>query len=254
MLLRDKKAELPDLGQRLLSARLQKGLSQAELAARCQIEQAHVSYFEQGKRVPTLAQLLRLAKALDLSLQWFLSGSNRPGTSPRELAVELRHLGIVDLWVEDAPVPGAFRPPEEVVALVVAQEAPDPRLLEALPAVLAWNAWEVRLLKAYARQAGARTVYRLAWLAEVALLIDKAGGFPGGCRSSDLKRLVSRVKPPTGRTWDGLGRPGSKPPTSAVWKRWRINYATDLATFRQRAEQLHALRTARGKGGTDGAE
>jgi hypothetical protein len=205
--------------------------------------QQQVSYFEQGKHVPTLEQLLTLARVLDVPLQRFLTGTDRPGTALRDIAIELRHLGIVDLWVDDPRLPGAFRPPEEVVAVAVGDASPDPRIIEAIPAVLAWHKWSPALLWAYARREGKRAVRRLAWLAEIALTIDKAGGFPGACPGKkSLARFVQRVKAPPKDEWDDLGRPASAPPKSPIWKRWRINYATDLNGFRDRAVQLEALR------------
>jgi transcriptional regulator with XRE-family HTH domain len=61
--------ELQGLGLYLASARLERGLSQLELAHRCRLAQAQISYFESGRRRPTLDQLLRIARALDVSLQ-----------------------------------------------------------------------------------------------------------------------------------------------------------------------------------------
>jgi transcriptional regulator with XRE-family HTH domain len=233
------------VGKQLTTARLARGLSQTELAARCRLKRQQINYFETGARVPRLAQLLQIARALDLPLQRLLSGSDRPGGGVRELAIELRHLGLIDLWVESPVVPGAFRRPEEVVALAVAGQEPEARLVEGVPALLAWNRWNGSLLRAFAREAGRGTVYRLAWLADVALAIERVGGFPGGCPGKDdLAAFVKLVKKPPAGRWDDLGRPADSPPPSPIWKRWRINYAADLVSFRQRAEALVALRVA----------
>src|SRR4051812_18553014 len=129
----DEPSELRNLGPSLIMARHERGLSQAELARRCGLSQTQVSYFEIGRRRPTLEQLLRMAKALDCSLQRFLTGGDRSGTGLREIAIELRAFGLADLWVEDAVVPGAFRAPEEVIPLAVAGAEPEPRILEAVP-------------------------------------------------------------------------------------------------------------------------
>jgi hypothetical protein len=189
--------------------------------------------------------LLRLARALDRPLQWFLTGTDRPGTALQDLAIELRRLGAVDLSVGDSRVPGAFRPAEEVVALVLSGASPEPRVVEAIPAVLAWNRWNPALLRAYARSAGRKTLYRLAWLADITLALDRRHGFPGGCPGKEsLTRFLQRIKPPAAKGWDDLGHPLSEPPASPLWKRWRINYAVDLDGFRSRAEQLAELRKA----------
>jgi hypothetical protein len=186
-----------------------------------------------------------MARALDVSIQKLIGGSERPGTELPDIAIELRHLGVVDLWVKDALVPGAFRRPEELVALVVAPEEPDPRILEAVPAILAWNELDPILLRAYGLTQDSRTARRLAWLADVTLAIDKQSGFPGGCRRDALARFTRLVSPPlTERDdWDSLGRPMAKLPSSPLWKRWRITYDANLDQFRERAKHLDELRT-----------
>ena len=160
------------------------------------------------------------------------------------MALELRSLGITDLWVKDAVVPGAFRRAEELIALAVGGEGPDPRIVEAIPAVLAWNEIDPNLLRAYGLAARPRTTRRLAWLADIALAIDRRGGFPGGCRKRPLERFA-RIIPAAAAgpdAWDSLGRPMAKRPTSPVWKRWRINYDADLDRFEQRARHLDEQR------------
>ncbi|WP_165066269.1 helix-turn-helix domain-containing protein [Paludisphaera rhizosphaerae] len=228
------------IGPHLAAARLERRLSQAELATRCGLSQAQVSYFELDRRRPTIDQLVRLAGALDVSLHRLIVGSDRPGGDLRDLAVELRRLGLVDLWVADPIVPGAFRRPEEVIALAVSGDAPAPRVIEAVPALLAWNRLNPVLQRAYGRTAGPRILRRLAWLADVALAIDRRRGFPGGCRSEQLSRFARKVPAPAPGSddWDDLGRPMEGVPKSPVWKRWRINYEADLERFEQRARDL----------------
>lgn len=239
------KEAFQNLGQHLRSARSRWGLSQDELAVRCGLTQAHISYFERGERQPTLAQLARLAEVLQVSLQWFLSGDNYPGTDWRDLAVELHSLGIVDLWIEKPLVPGAFRPPEQLVALAVSGEQPEPRVVEAIPAVLAWNVWNVRLLEAYGQSYDVRAASRLAWLADVVCTLQAAEGFPGGCKDPlRLAEYVRSVSPSA--TADSLGYPVSDGRLPPVSRRWNITYAADLATFRRRAEHLHSLRVPPG--------
>ena len=228
---------------------MRRGLTQQQLAALSGIDQASINRIERSQRWPTLAQLSRLAKNLQVSFQWLMSGTHWPGSELRDLAIELQHWGIVDLWVPDARVPGAFRPREEVVALALSGNEPDPRIVEALPAVLAWNQWNVRLLRAYSETYEKRTLYRLAWLADVALTIDKHFGFPRGCPAGiQLARFINGIKPFKDRErskarpqLDALGRPAGDGRLHPVWKRWRINYAADLDTFRNRAAHLTTL-------------
>jgi transcriptional regulator with XRE-family HTH domain len=232
--------ELGHLGLYLRAARIQRELSQSELAARSTLSQTQISYFEAGQRVPSLDQLLLIARVLDVSLQKLLMGSDRPGIELRDIAIELRNLGIVDLWVKNALVPGAFRRPEEVIALVLAPEEPAPRIVEAVPALLAWNEIDPILLQAHGLTNGPRTCTRLAWLADVTLAIDKHGGFPGGCRREALVRFTRLVSAPdmSSGGWDNLGRPMARLPSSALWRRWRISYAAALDEFRARAKHL----------------
>ncbi|HYT88688.1 MAG TPA: helix-turn-helix transcriptional regulator [Gemmataceae bacterium] len=239
---------LAELAQELAAARGEQGLSQAELAQRCRLKRQQITYFETGARIPSLEQLLRIARALNLPLQRFLTGTDRPGRRVRDIAIELRNLGLIDLWVEDAVVPGAFRRAEEVVALAASGKEPEARVVEGIPALLAWNRWNGVLLRAFASATGRATIYRLGWLADIALALERRGGFPGGCPGKeDLAGFVKRIGKPPPERWDDLGRPAHEPPTSPLWKRWRINYAADLATFRERAEGLVSLAKAEGR-------
>jgi transcriptional regulator with XRE-family HTH domain len=234
----------PDLGRLgiyLTQSRVEAGLSQAALAARCGLAQQQISFFEAGLRIPTLPQVLRIARALDIPIQRLLTGSDRPGAGPEGLAVELRRLGVVDLRVGDPAVPGSFRCPEEVINLALAGEAPDPRIVEAVPVALAWADLDPDLLLAHARANG--TTRRLAWLADVALAIDRQAGFPGGCHKGPLERFLRNTDlPAETEPWEDLGKPAAEPSTSPLWRRWRITYDAELSRFRQRAEHLQSLR------------
>ncbi len=85
---------------------------------------------------------------------------------------------------------------------------------------------------------------RLAWLADVALTIDRAEGFPGGILDKrTLSRFVKRVKRP--QSPDSLGYPAGDTPLPPVSKRWNTTYAGNLATFQERAEHLRSLKERR---------
>src|SRR6266581_1851721 len=128
-------SELRNLGRWLFAARTLQDFTQKDLASKSGIAQARISRMEQGVILPTLPQLLRLARALALPLQWFLNGSTTPGTEGQDMGMELQKLGVVDLLVPHAVVPGAFRPTEQVIALAVSGNQPEARLIEAIPAV-----------------------------------------------------------------------------------------------------------------------
>ncbi|HEV3260859.1 MAG TPA: hypothetical protein VG013_28665 [Gemmataceae bacterium] len=120
---------------------------------------------------------------------------------------------------------------------------PDPRIVEALPAVFAWNTWNEHLLTAYARASDHRVVSRLAWLADVGLTIHQARRFPGGFLDPlPLFRFLRRTKPRPKP--DDLGRPAlSDEELPPVSRRWNIRYAADLERFHDRASHLLSLRT-----------
>lgn len=235
--------ELRGLGVHLLRARLERGYSQGRLARECKLSQAQVSLFEAGRRLPSLDQFVRLARALGVPLQCLLTGTSRPGVELKDLAVELRLLGAVDLWVLDVGVPGAARRAEEVIALAASGHSPDARVVETLPALLSWNAIHPAVLRGHG--IATKTTNRLAWLADVALTIDQKRGFPGGCRREPLERFLKVVKlPPAGNAWDDLGRPGEIPPASPVWRRWKVSYGATAEDFERRARELVAYREA----------
>lgn len=217
-------------------------MTQAQLAKRCGLRQWQIARFETAQQEPTLRQLLSLAGALDVPVQWFLTGTVRPGTELKDIVLELRALGAVDLLVANLAIPGAGRAPEQIAALTVCGERPDPRVIGAVPTILAWNQWQGPLLKAYCRGTDHRAAHRLAWLADVALTIHGTWGFPGGCPGKgDLERFIKGIRPP--EKPDGVGYPAEEgEPLHPVWRRWRITYAANMDTFRERAELLRQLR------------
>jgi transcriptional regulator with XRE-family HTH domain len=225
------------LGRNLQRGRKEQSLTQRQLAASCGLRQARISLLESGAAEPSLDEVVRLAEALKLPLQFFLSGDVRPGTDLADLAVELFALGVRDLLVGEAKVPGAFRPAEEVVATVLAGAAPEPRLVEALPAVLAWNRWRPPLLRAYGEVLDPRVPQRIAWLTDLTLTLHRLAPWPGGVRDVPALESYLRQAPPA-RDEDSLGYPASENRLPPVWRRWKINYAASPDTFRKRAQAL----------------
>lgn len=237
-------AELINLGKWLRNGRLGRDLTQKELAERCGIAQPRISGIEKGEILPTLPQLLRLARGLGLPLQWFLTCSTRPGKDIPKIALELHALGIVDLLIPNAVVPGAFRAAEEIIALAVSGDQPETRIIEAIPAVLAWNSWSHVILRAYSQASDPRAGFRLAWLADVALTIERTDGFPGGCLHPRELEVFIRwwyKRLPSSRA-DDLGRPATGTALPPVSKRWKITYDAPLSAFAERARHLHSMR------------
>ncbi|MCS7226692.1 MAG: XRE family transcriptional regulator [Gloeomargarita sp. SKYB31] len=60
------------IGERLKIARKQRGLSEAALAEQAGVSQEHIARYEQERVVPDSQSLIRLAKALGVSLEWLM--------------------------------------------------------------------------------------------------------------------------------------------------------------------------------------
>ena len=63
-----------ELGERIVKARNEKGMSQEKLAANSGIDRSHMGFIEQGRRKPILSTLFKIAKSLDLSLEQLFKG------------------------------------------------------------------------------------------------------------------------------------------------------------------------------------
>ncbi|WP_420636086.1 helix-turn-helix domain-containing protein [Candidatus Palauibacter sp.] len=68
------------LPERLRQNRKMRGLTQAELGAKAGIAAASVSHFETGQRAPSVASLVRLADALELSTDTLLGRGSANST------------------------------------------------------------------------------------------------------------------------------------------------------------------------------
>ena len=75
------------LGQRIAMLRRQNGFSQAELAARLQVSSSSVGMYEQGRREPSAALLVAMAREFHVSTDYLLTG--QPGHSTDRLLDEL---------------------------------------------------------------------------------------------------------------------------------------------------------------------
>lgn len=64
----DEVTALTRFGLRLRALREEAGFSQEELAERAQVHRTYLSGIERGRRNPSLINLLRIAKALNLSI------------------------------------------------------------------------------------------------------------------------------------------------------------------------------------------
>jgi transcriptional regulator with XRE-family HTH domain len=86
----------PRVGANIVSLRKQRGLSQAALASAASMAAPNLSRLESGRHVPTLDILLRIAKALNVSLTGLLGATpsdvplSRPPLKPRSYSTSKR--------------------------------------------------------------------------------------------------------------------------------------------------------------------
>jgi transcriptional regulator with XRE-family HTH domain len=64
------------VARRLAETRVDRGISQRELARRSGVSFAHISRIERGERAASVPALRRLAGALDISPDWLETGDN----------------------------------------------------------------------------------------------------------------------------------------------------------------------------------
>ena len=164
------------------------------------------------------------------------SGRWRPGNDLRWLAFELYQLGIRDLDVSDAQVPGAFRSREQVTAAALQGDQPEPRIIEGMPSILARRKLNVPLTLAFADMFDPRVRARLAWLSDITLTLSRLSTFPIEVRSeAQLVEFTHAAAKPTEA--DSLGRPhqGKQP---RLWEKWKITYAGRVNDFLRRSLEV----------------
>ena len=66
------------LGERIALLRRAKGLSQAELAGRLDISASTMGMYEQGRREPSIQTVVALARELEVSTDFLLTGKSAP--------------------------------------------------------------------------------------------------------------------------------------------------------------------------------
>ncbi len=74
------------LPQQLVAQRERRGLTQSQLGARAGIAAGAISHFETGQRLPSLESLVRLAEALECSLDQLL-GRQTPEQAAQHMAL-----------------------------------------------------------------------------------------------------------------------------------------------------------------------
>lgn len=80
------------LGRRISALRRQRGLSQAELAKRLGISASAMGMYEQGRREPSANILVGLAKELQVTTDFLLTGKVTPQTDSTACTEMIMHL------------------------------------------------------------------------------------------------------------------------------------------------------------------
>jgi transcriptional regulator with XRE-family HTH domain len=225
-------------GVSLRWARTLAGLTQKELARRAGLHRIRLVRAEAGLYAPQIDEVVRLAAVLKVPLSLLATGRWLPANDLRGIAVELYRLGFHDLEVSEPQVPGAFRHPEEVLVLAVRGDRPEPRVIEAVPAVLARRRLRVPLLAGFANVHDPRALTRLAWLSDVTLALSRLATAPFHLETEVPLSAVIRAGRPAAEP-DSLGHPGTSP-RSPVWRRWNITYGGTLPDFLRRTTEVMA--------------
>lgn len=87
------------IGKRLNQIRKEKGMSQQALAALLGTSSGYISEIEQGKKMPGSDFLISLKRALEIDLNWFLTGDEiRVGSIDTDLLEDV--VEVVDQYLE----------------------------------------------------------------------------------------------------------------------------------------------------------
>ncbi|MFZ5522865.1 MAG: helix-turn-helix domain-containing protein [Pseudomonadota bacterium] len=70
------------MNERIKRARRERRWSQAELARRLSVTQPSVAEWESGRKAPSMKNLVRLAKLLDVGFEWLSTGRGEMRSSP----------------------------------------------------------------------------------------------------------------------------------------------------------------------------
>ncbi len=211
-------------------------LKQSQVARLADLSRLKVGRAELGQYVPRFDETVRLAAALKLSLSELAYDRPRPSNHLRGFAIELYQLGICDLEVSGVEAPGSLRRPEEVVVLAVRGDRPEPRVIEAMPLVLARQRLRSFMLDAFVKLYDIRVGPRLGWLCELTLSLARHPSFPVELRSQAKLEILSKKWGRSADT-DSLGHPTSTtvPP---IWKRRNISYAGRPEDFMLRTREV----------------
>jgi transcriptional regulator with XRE-family HTH domain len=198
--------------EQLRTERLNRGLSQTEVARRLGVSQPYVAMLETGKRRLTRGVARKLASACHFSAVFLFPASGQlPQTTARRLAEELAALGYPGYAYLKPRV--ARKNPGEVLLTALAQHDLEPRLVEALPWLLL-KYWQMDFTWLVAQAKSLDLQNRLGFVASLARRLSAASQDHARTRAlSELEATLDRSR--LVREDDFL-----KSPRNEVERRW----------------------------------
>ncbi len=123
------------------------------------------------------------------------------------------------------------------MVIALSGERPEPRVVEAVPFLLARHKFRASLTAAFAKYHDKRVRTRLAWLSEITTALSRSSAMPLSVESeTSLKSLIAQgVK---GTDPDSLGHPATGK-LSPIWHRWNITYAGTIDDFLRRTIEVY---------------
>lgn len=89
------------LGARIAALRRQRKWSQAELAAKLQVSPSTLGMYEQDRRQPSAETLVRLARELEVTTDYLLTGASYPGGEEALEQMLTQRIQAADQRLED---------------------------------------------------------------------------------------------------------------------------------------------------------
>lgn len=91
------------LGARIATLRREAGWSQGELARQLQVSASAVGMYEQGRREPSAALLVEMARLFGVTVDYLLTGSPAPEEQEKVLSAMEQALGEAESRLEYRP-------------------------------------------------------------------------------------------------------------------------------------------------------
>lgn len=98
-----------DMGRRIRALRKKQGITQAELALKCDISTSFMGHIERGSRIASLETLMAIANVFDVSLEALVKGMDLSSYSSESMSLKMRILNDImyvlnkysDEWLRD---------------------------------------------------------------------------------------------------------------------------------------------------------